>query len=31
VEGITALLIGLNARYKVREGLGIRITGLPEG
>ena len=30
VEGITALLIGLNARYKVREGLGIRVTGLPE-
>jgi NADPH-dependent F420 reductase len=30
VESITALLIGLNARYKVREGLGIRITGLPE-
>lgn len=30
VEGVTALLIGLNARYKVREGLGIRITGLPQ-
>ena len=30
VEGITALLIGLNIRYKVPEGLGIRITGLPE-
>jgi NADPH-dependent F420 reductase len=30
VEGITALLIGLNIRYKVPEGLGLRITGLPE-
>ena len=30
VEGWTALLIGLNARYKVPEGLGIRIAGLPE-
>jgi NADPH-dependent F420 reductase len=30
VEEITALLIGLNVRYKVPEGLGIRITGLPE-
>jgi len=30
VEEITALLIGLNARYKVSEGLGIRFTGLPE-
>ncbi len=30
VESITALLIGLNARYKVRGGLGIRLTGLPE-
>lgn len=30
VEGITALLIGLNARYKVPEGLGLRFTGLPE-
>jgi NADPH-dependent F420 reductase len=30
VEQITALLIGLNIRYKVPEGLGIRITGLPE-
>jgi NADPH-dependent F420 reductase len=30
VEAITALLIGLNARYKVPEGLGIRFTGLPE-
>ncbi len=30
VESITALLIGLNARYKVPEGLGIRLTGLPE-
>jgi NADPH-dependent F420 reductase len=30
VEQITALLIGLNIRYKVPEGLGFRITGLPE-
>jgi NADPH-dependent F420 reductase len=30
VEGWTALLIGLNIRYKVQEGLGIRIAGLPE-
>jgi NADPH-dependent F420 reductase len=30
VEQVTALLIGLNARYEVPEGLGIRITGLPE-
>ncbi len=30
VEEITALLIGLNVRYKVSEGLGIRITGLPD-
>jgi NADPH-dependent F420 reductase len=29
VEAITALLIGLNARYKVSEGIGIRFTGLP--
>jgi len=29
VEEITALLIGLNARYGVPEGLGIRIAGLP--
>ena len=29
VEAITALLIGLNARYKVAEGIGIRLTGLP--
>jgi NADPH-dependent F420 reductase len=29
VEQITALLIGINRRYKVRE-TGIRITGLPE-
>lgn len=31
VEEITALLIGLNIRYKIHEGLGIRLTGLPEG
>jgi NADPH-dependent F420 reductase len=30
VEEITALLIGLNIRYKVPEGLGFRLTGLPE-
>lgn len=30
VEPITALIIGMNIRYKVKEGLGIRITGLPE-
>jgi NADPH-dependent F420 reductase len=30
VEAVTALLIGLNVRYKVPEGLGIRITGLPD-
>jgi hypothetical protein len=28
-EAITALLIGLNARYEVPEGIGIRFTGLP--
>jgi len=30
VEPITALLIGLNIRYKLPEGLGIRFSGLPE-
>ena len=30
VEDMTALLIGLNARYKVPEGLGIRFAGLPD-
>ncbi len=30
VEQITALLIGMNARYKLPEGLGIRFTGLPD-
>lgn len=30
VEAVTALLIGLNVRYKVPEGLGIRVTGLPD-
>lgn len=30
VEAMTALLIGLNIRYKVPEGLGLRLTGLPE-
>jgi NADPH-dependent F420 reductase len=29
VEGLTALLIGLNIRYKVPEGMGLRVTGLP--
>ena len=29
VESVTALLIGLNIRYKVGEGIGIRFTGLP--
>ncbi len=29
VESLTALLIGLNQRYRVPEGLGIRIAGLP--
>jgi NADPH-dependent F420 reductase len=28
VESITALLIGLNIRYKVSEGIGIRFTGI---
>jgi NADPH-dependent F420 reductase len=30
VESITALLIGLNIRYRVPEGIGLRFTGLPE-
>ena len=30
VEGVTALLIGLNVRYKVPAGVGLRFTGLPE-
>ncbi len=30
VEEMTALLIGLNIRYKSPEGLGIRFTGLPD-
>jgi NADPH-dependent F420 reductase len=30
VEAITALMIGLNIRYKLPEGTGIRFTGLPE-
>jgi len=29
VEAVTALLIGLNVRYKVQEGIGLRFTGLP--
>jgi NADPH-dependent F420 reductase len=31
VEGWTALLIGLNARYRVPEGMGFRLTHLPDG
>lgn len=30
IESWTALLIGLNIRYRVPEGLGFRFTGLPE-
>jgi NADPH-dependent F420 reductase len=30
IEEITALLIGMNIRYKLPEGLGLRFTGLPE-
>jgi hypothetical protein len=30
VEGWTALLIGMNARYQVPEGMGFRLTHLPE-
>lgn len=30
VEAMTALLIGLNVRYKVPEGIGLRFTGIPE-
>jgi NADPH-dependent F420 reductase len=30
VESLTALLIGLSARYKVAKGVGLRFTGLPE-
>ena len=30
VESVTALLIGLNIRYKVPEGIGLRFTGLPD-
>jgi len=30
VEEITAMLIGMNIRYKLPEGLGIRFTGLPD-
>jgi 8-hydroxy-5-deazaflavin:NADPH oxidoreductase len=29
VEGITALLIGMNIRYRVSDGIGIRFTGVP--
>jgi hypothetical protein len=29
VESVTALLIGLNIRYRVPEGIGIRFTGMP--
>lgn len=30
IEDITALLIGMNIRYKLPAGLGIRFTGLPD-
>jgi NADPH-dependent F420 reductase len=30
VEAMTALLIGLNIRYRVAEGVGLRFTGLPD-
>ena len=30
VEAITALMIGLNLRYKLPAGVGIRFTGLPD-
>lgn len=30
VESMTALLIGMNIRYKQPDGMGIRFTGLPE-
>ena len=30
VEEMTALMIGLNLRYKVPEGCGVRFTGLPD-
>ncbi len=30
VEAWTALLIGLNVRYRVAEGIGVRFTGLPD-
>ena len=30
VESLTALMIGLNVRYKVPEGVGLRVTGLPD-
>jgi NADPH-dependent F420 reductase len=30
VEAMTALLIGLNARYQIADGVGIRFTGLPD-
>jgi hypothetical protein len=30
VEEITALMIGINSRYKLPEGTGIRFTGLPD-
>ena len=30
VEEITALLIGMNIRYRVEDGLGLRFTGLPD-
>jgi hypothetical protein len=30
VEEMTALMIGINIRHKLPEGVGVRFTGLPE-
>ena len=30
LESLTALLIGINGRYKLHPGAGLRVTGLPE-
>ena len=30
VEAMTALVIGMNIRYKVPEGIGVRFTGIPD-
>jgi predicted dinucleotide-binding enzyme len=29
LESLTALLIGINGRYKLHPGAGLRVTGLP--